>query len=103
MEKRWGTVCLARLTLFRARSKGVSPAALCCLLFCATPGEPRPPNTAEKPKGREKTLNEGGEGAESERGNGRVMDQRDGVMEPGASQGHTDQEVTVATREIPIR
>lgn len=66
-------------------------------------GNPDPQIPLRNPKAGKKTLNEGGEGAESERGNGRVMDQRDGVMEPGASQGHTDQEVTVATREIPIR
>lgn len=28
MEKQWGTVCLARLTFFLARSKGISPAVM---------------------------------------------------------------------------
>lgn len=74
MEKRWGAVCLARLTFFLARSEGISPALMRRRRLahwlhphlCHT-GVRRPPKNGRNSKAGEKKMWVR-KGAESKRG-----------------------------------
>jgi len=80
-----------------------------CLLSVPHQGNPDPPDTLEKPKGREETLKEGREGAESKRGSCGEMDRCSWRAMERWSQAllrgeqNNRQWAPVATREIPIR
>lgn len=66
MEKRWGTVCQARLTFSpskkQRRLSSCSELEACCLLSSATLGQPRPPTPGRNPKvGRKPQMKVGKE------------------------------------------
>lgn len=98
MEKRWGAVCLARLTFFLARSKGISPALMRRRRLahwlhphlCHT-GVRRPPRNGRNSKAGEKKSGSGREQRarkKLQRWASAWVGYR--VMELGPSQGCTD-------------